>query len=309
MEGLEPNERAGLASMVPESEKHPLTKLEGIDLYDRARLEQEGIVNVESFAHHDLIRLVLETRIPVPQLVDWMDQAILYLHCVQDSDDTSRQKLRAYGIRTTTDLLACWEAAEERKDFEDLKKLLDDGNKIPHRLEVIRDALLDDEWLHRVENWRDDSERAEKKVDAFPKTLEAKLKWAKKLEDDDRYNDAINMLEEAIKSRDDAQARVRLAHILATSPVSSLRDTIRSRENARRAFELGKRDLDVLFDVIDIHDANGDIDDALEACEQAILVTATLRDEKERKRRREILEKTLTGLKAKKPQAAQSAAP
>ena len=117
------------------------------------------------------------------------------------------------------------------------------------------------------------------------------------------------MLEEAIKTRDNAQAGVRLAHILAMSPVSSLRDTIRSRENARRAFELGKRDLDVLMDVIDIHDANGDTDDALEACERAILVTATLRDEKERKRRREILEETRTGLKAKKPQAAQSASP
>jgi hypothetical protein len=55
-----------LVRLVPESEKHPLTRLEGIDLYDRARLEQEGITNVESLAHYDLIQLLLETQIPVP---------------------------------------------------------------------------------------------------------------------------------------------------------------------------------------------------------------------------------------------------
>jgi len=59
----------GPARLIPESEKHPLTRLEGIDLYDRARLEQEGIVNVESLAHYDLIQLLLETQIPVPRLV------------------------------------------------------------------------------------------------------------------------------------------------------------------------------------------------------------------------------------------------
>src|SRR2546423_2964652 len=100
------------ARLVPEREKHPLTKLEGIDLYDRARLEQEGILNVESLAHHDLIQLVLETQIPVPRLVDWMDQAILYLHIVEEPDTTNKnrsttsQRLRSYGIRTATDLLA-----------------------------------------------------------------------------------------------------------------------------------------------------------------------------------------------------------
>ncbi len=42
---------------------------------------------MEGLAHHDLIELLLQTRIPAPRLVDWTDQAILYLH-VGDAGDT-----------------------------------------------------------------------------------------------------------------------------------------------------------------------------------------------------------------------------
>ncbi len=40
--------------------------------------------NVEALAHHDVVDLMLATRIPVPRLVDWVDQAILYLHTVDE---------------------------------------------------------------------------------------------------------------------------------------------------------------------------------------------------------------------------------
>jgi hypothetical protein len=61
-------------------EKQTLDELEGVSLYDRTRLIEEGIENIEHLAHHDLVDLVLHTRIPVPRLVDWVDQSILYLH-------------------------------------------------------------------------------------------------------------------------------------------------------------------------------------------------------------------------------------
>jgi hypothetical protein len=168
----------GPARLVPESEKHPLTRLEGIDLYDRARLEQEGIVNVESLAHSDLIQLMLETQIPVPRLVDWMDQAILYLHTIEEPDKKKQapaaaQKLREYGIRTATDLLACWDAAKKRDpegkqgELEDFKALLGRDGKV-YRLEVIRDALLDDEWLRCVQDWRNDDPPETRSIDARP---------------------------------------------------------------------------------------------------------------------------------------------
>ena len=86
--------------------------MEGIDLYHRSRLGGEDVTNVKSLVHHDLIDLILATRIPVPHPVDWVDQAILYLHLSEEGkvDEKSVQipktlhRLRETGIRTVTDL-------------------------------------------------------------------------------------------------------------------------------------------------------------------------------------------------------------
>lgn len=304
-----------IALIVPESEKHPLTKLEGIDLYDRARLEQEGIVNVESFAHHDLIHLVLETRIPVPQLVDWMDQAILYLHIIEEPTSgeeqvSARLLLRSYGIRTATDFQACWDAAAKRgnDDLDEFKKLLGGASK-PYRLEVIRDSLLDDEWLHQVENWRDDADREGGAIDAGPKSFEGKLRWAEKLENDRRYNEAIQTLNRAIEIRDEADARIRLASLFARVPVLSLRDVNRYREHARRAFELGQSNVDVLMELVDIHDDSGDTDDALRACVGAIQLLGDPGKDKAKKDELENLNQRKKELEQKKVLSEQSASP
>lgn len=58
----------------------PLTHLQGVDIYDRARLEQEGVTNIEAMVHGELVDLMLQTRIPAGRLVDWLDQAVLLLH-------------------------------------------------------------------------------------------------------------------------------------------------------------------------------------------------------------------------------------
>ena len=69
----------GLERHFPLHEPAPLTDLEGIDLYDRTRLAEEGINNVEALAHADIVDLMSSTRISAAELVDWTDQAILYL--------------------------------------------------------------------------------------------------------------------------------------------------------------------------------------------------------------------------------------
>jgi hypothetical protein len=260
--------------IVPPSEQHPLTRLDGIDLYERARLEQEGVVNIESLAHHDLILLVLETSIPMSRLVDWMDQSILYLHVVQDADDSARQKLREYGMRTATDLLTCWMAASVRGDLDEFKKLLG-GDSKPYRLEVVRDALLDDEWLQRVQDWRNESARETLKVSATLQSVEARLEWADSLMNQRRYKEAIQALENTIEVRDVAEARVRLAQFFATGPVQWMKDRPRSQADARRAFELAQNNLEVLRDLIDIQAANDDFAAAMVTCD---LVIARLGD-------------------------------
>jgi hypothetical protein len=74
----------------PLKEPSPLTDLEGIDLYDRTRLAEEGINNVEALAHADIVELMSSTRISAAQLVDWTDQAILYLRVGGDSSAKNR---------------------------------------------------------------------------------------------------------------------------------------------------------------------------------------------------------------------------
>jgi hypothetical protein len=178
-------------------EKDPLTNLEGIDPYDRARLAEEGVTNVESLAHHDLIDLMLTTRIPVPRLVDWLDQAILYLHTPYNwqitppvkknaiggeenenkdisSDSpikpiTVLQHLKTYGIRTATDFISTFEASQQRGGVEYLNAILGETNGSSvdtktSRSQLLYETILDDEWLYNIRFWRKSIEVKERKV-------------------------------------------------------------------------------------------------------------------------------------------------
>jgi hypothetical protein len=160
---------------------HPISDLEGISLYDRARLLEEGIDSVETLAHHNLIELMLQSGIPTPRLVDLVDQAILYLHVtgvVCENGDGERIRgihvLRDAGIRNATDLLRVVaalddrvEQAEERGDEKAVRevtrarkqffKMLDPEpafGTATHRMQTVLDALQDDEYLEHVKNWR-----------------------------------------------------------------------------------------------------------------------------------------------------------
>jgi hypothetical protein len=127
----------------------PLTNLQGIDLYDRTRLASEGVTNIEALAHHDLVELMLLTRIPVPRLVDWTDQAILHLHV----DEGDRATLRRYGIRTASDLVHACASATNGDEF--LKILGGEAGK-PKRLEVIIEAMKDEAWMDNIRFWHGD---------------------------------------------------------------------------------------------------------------------------------------------------------
>ncbi len=197
---------------IPLQEPAPLTDLEGIDLYDRTRLAEEGINNVEALAHADIVELMSSTRISAAQLVDWTDQAILYLRVGGDAEFRSRRHpagracgeegrtealhgppdvfrnldhLRAYGIRTATDLLQAYEQALRRgteraaldgcdEDDPAVRRMtavhraaevgaLREALDLPgaprrggvYTIQTIIDTLPDEEWFVQVRNWRD----------------------------------------------------------------------------------------------------------------------------------------------------------
>jgi hypothetical protein len=143
------------------SEPNPLTNIEGIDLYDRARLLDEGVTNVEGLAHYDLIELMLQTRIPAPRLVDWIDQAILYLHVGSSEADNDESRaasivrLRAFGIRTATDLEQAHFEATCRGELENFLMILPGAEASPPiaRISVILDSIKDEEWMANLRYW------------------------------------------------------------------------------------------------------------------------------------------------------------
>jgi len=155
------------------SEELDLTKLEGIDLYDRSRLEDEGVNNIEALAHADLVNLMLRTRIPVPQLVDWVDQAILYLHSYHPPADGESRRLldalREAGIRTASDLEAAKEAADKRDRTAFYDRFEVGGSSNPPTVEILLDTFKAEEWLKEIKTWH--SREAEKSVDLRGATL------------------------------------------------------------------------------------------------------------------------------------------
>jgi len=101
------------------SAKYPLSDLDGLTVWDQARLLEEGIEDMHALATANLVDLLLGTRVPVNTLVDWVDQSLLYL-CVQkkprdkkkprDQQQQPRDELRIFGIRTATDLIRVWKS-------------------------------------------------------------------------------------------------------------------------------------------------------------------------------------------------------
>jgi hypothetical protein len=143
----------------------PLTDLEGMNLYDQARLLEEGIENIENLAHHNFVELLAFTRIPTPRLVDMFDQAILYLHIndeissqageppAESKSEKERNKflnlLKTYGIRTATTLLEAMQKFDSAKTSSEAPEVLDIV-----RLRIIRETLKDDEWLGYIQTWK-----------------------------------------------------------------------------------------------------------------------------------------------------------
>jgi hypothetical protein len=153
--------------------RFPLYLLDGMSIYTRNRLLQEGIENLENLAHSDVPELMLQTRIPLATLIDWIDQAILYLHVKVPSasgaaaEDPGEEKdadiktLRSYGIRTATDLQRACKAAQKREMEKEFLSILG-PKKEPKKLQVILDAIEDDEWMMHLWRYRDADRFADK---------------------------------------------------------------------------------------------------------------------------------------------------
>lgn len=59
---------------------YPLNQLDGLNIWYEARLLEEGIEDMQNLATANLVDVILHTRVPVGRLIDWVDQAALYIH-------------------------------------------------------------------------------------------------------------------------------------------------------------------------------------------------------------------------------------
>lgn len=144
--------------------KHKLGDLDGLNIWYESRLLEVGVEDMQNLTTTDIVDLMLNTRIPVDRIVDWIDQAFLY---VRVTDEHRRALLRSYGIRTATDLDDALTDPAHAQKIERLLnyvldkdgvvvvvggKVIDDG--LPSRILVLHATTETERNLRHVRAWK-----------------------------------------------------------------------------------------------------------------------------------------------------------
>ena len=127
----------------------PLRSLQGIGDDEELRLWEEGVSDAEHMATESLIDLVVNTHYSIERLIDWKDQAFLYIYAPNEFD-----KWRSLGCRSAMDVLGL-EAHYFGKERHDqivpaLAKGL--GKEVPV-IERIIDTIYNDPRVHQLWNY------------------------------------------------------------------------------------------------------------------------------------------------------------
>lgn len=155
-------ERARALLQLARSESPPLLagrklrELEGLSPFDESRLHGQGVDSVEALAASDLVQLLMDTRIPAGQLIDWMDQAILWVATrdVELRSGKLADMLAAAGIRRATQLAKAHEEPERIR-----KALGEPDERDAARVELTRQTIEEAAWTKRIAAWRRDDSR------------------------------------------------------------------------------------------------------------------------------------------------------
>ena len=82
----------------------PLGLIDGIGQFHETRLRDEGIDNLQNLASTEIDELLINTRFSAPEVIAWVDQAILYLYL----ESNEIENFRRGGIRCFTDFRDYW---------------------------------------------------------------------------------------------------------------------------------------------------------------------------------------------------------
>ena len=149
--------------------EHPLSDLDGLNIWYESRLLEEGIEDMQNLATANIVDVMLRTRVPVDRLVDWIDQAVLDLRVKDGNDEHSdRETLRRLGIRTATDLEDALEPATKNDPGQDpdpiepddflakMRTALNDGDSpLPSVTVAIWKTLAREPNLFHVRHWKE----------------------------------------------------------------------------------------------------------------------------------------------------------
>ena len=105
----------------------------------------------------ELVDMFLNTRFPPDRIIDWMDQAILYMHLgrvTSNGRDPRREALRVQGIRTASALIEAYNQSAEHGDRDEFEKLLKDPNSPRIPVRSLVDAMQTNPNLRLIQTWR-----------------------------------------------------------------------------------------------------------------------------------------------------------
>lgn len=170
MQALQALAAKGLKRFVPVLDfPHPLSDVEGLNIWYEARLLEEGIEDMENLVTANLAEVMLHTRVPVCRLVDWIDQAYLFLHLPpiapknrkNTNADHPRSVLRRIGVRNASSFDAAFPLQRTddgryslREDAADAVEAVGD-HLSPKQLSTLARVLAEEPGLGLVRNWRD----------------------------------------------------------------------------------------------------------------------------------------------------------
>ena len=147
---------------------YPLSDLEGLNLWYEARLLEEGIEDMQNLVSANVVEVLLHTRVPVARLVDWHDQALLYLHLRPRRDDARwprehpREVLASVGVRSATTFLKAFPISPgqdgtwaDPRVATTVDALVERSPELsPAGVMTIARILADEPGLRPVRNWK-----------------------------------------------------------------------------------------------------------------------------------------------------------
>jgi len=133
------------------SDEQALGLIDGISSFHEVRLRDNGVDNVQNLAAVDIVTLLVNSSFSVQQVIDWVDQAILYLYL----DIDTVKSFRRAGIRSASDFKDRWEGVLEKNDAQLPVRFAEQLQSTKDRLDTLDKSLVKGPNLHYVEPyWR-----------------------------------------------------------------------------------------------------------------------------------------------------------